>query len=109
VRALLLLSSYRGAADRLLGRCAVHEGWQQRGGAMTATTVGNGLGQVEGQSVVDAAVRFVALQPGGARKILVEHGRRDDGTCAGCLTSPVTWPCVVGMIATKALELDVAR
>jgi hypothetical protein len=47
------------------------------------------------------------MQPGGARRILVEHGRRDDGTCAGCLTSPVPWPCVVGVIATKALELEV--
>lgn len=62
--------------------------------------------RVEGPTVVDAAVRFVALQPGGARKILEEHGRRDDGSCAGCLTSPVTWPCVVGVIATKALQLD---
>lgn len=61
---------------------------------------------IEGPSVVDAAVRFVALQPGGARRILHEHRRREDGTCAGCLTSPVTWPCVVGMIATKALQLD---
>lgn len=57
-------------------------------------------------SAIDAAVQFVALQPGGARRILLEHDRRRDGTCAGCRTSPVTWPCVVGAIATRALELD---
>jgi hypothetical protein len=75
--------------------------------AMGAMTVEDGPGRVEGPAVVEAAVRFVAMQPGGARRILVEHGRRDDGTCAGCLTSPVPWPCVVGVIATKALELEV--
>jgi len=67
----------------------------------------DGPGRVEGPSAVDAAVRFVAMQPGGARRILLEHHRRDDGFCAGCLTSPVNWPCVVGVIATKALQLDV--
>ena len=76
---------------------------------MSVTMIDAGPGRVEGPSVVDAAVRFVALQPGGARKILVEHDRRDDGTCAGCLTSPVAWPCVVGVIAKKALELDGTR
>jgi hypothetical protein len=73
---------------------------------MSVTTVEDGPGRTEGPAVVEAAVRFVAMQPGGARRILVEHGRRDDGTCAGCLTSPVPWPCVVGVIATKALELE---
>ena len=65
--------------------------------------------RIEGPSAVDAAVRFGALHPGGARRILIEHERRADGTCGGCLTSPVTWPCVVGVIATKAMHLDVAR
>ena len=62
-----------------------------------------------GPSAVEAAGRFVALHPGGARRILIEHDRRPDGTCGGCLTSPVTWPCVVGVIATKAMQLDIAR
>ena len=58
---------------------------------------------------VEAAIWFVAGQPGGARRILLQHHRRDDGQCAGCLTVPVSWPCVVGVIATKALSLDSAR
>ena len=74
---------------------------------MSVPTMEDGPGRVEGPSAVDAAVRFVAMQPGGARRILLEHHRRDDGFCAGCLTSPVNWPCVVGVIATKALQLDV--
>jgi hypothetical protein len=76
---------------------------------MSVFMVDEGQGRVEGPTAVDAAVRFVAMQPGGARKILLEHERRNDGTCAGCLTSPVSWPCVVGVIATKALELEGAH
>ncbi|MDT7580458.1 MAG: hypothetical protein QOK35_1722 [Pseudonocardiales bacterium] len=76
---------------------------------MNLSMVDEGPGRVEGPSAVDAAVRFVAMQPGGAHRILLEHERRDDGTCAGCLTSPVSWPCVVGIIATKALELEGAH
>jgi hypothetical protein len=71
--------------------------------------VDDGPERTDGWEVVEAAVRFVALQPGGARKILLEHHRRADGYCAGCLTSPVHWPCVVGVIATKALHLDPSR
>lgn len=67
------------------------------------------VGGAGGRSAVDAAIRFVALQPGGARRILLEHHRREDGMCAGCLTVPVAWPCVVGVIATKALSLEPAR
>jgi hypothetical protein len=77
--------------------------------AMTVSMVDDGTGRAERPSVVDAAARFVAMQPGGARKILLEHARRPDGTCGGCLTSPVTWPCVVSVIAKKALELDDVR
>jgi hypothetical protein len=62
-----------------------------------------------GRSAVEAAIRFVAGQPGGARRILLDHHRRGDGMCAGCLTVPVAWPCVVGVIATKALSLESAR
>jgi hypothetical protein len=76
---------------------------------MNVSMVDEERGQVGGPSAVDAAVRFVAMQPGGAHRILLEHDRRDDGTCAGCLTSPVPWPCVVGVIATKALELEGAH
>jgi hypothetical protein len=68
-----------------------------------------GIGGACGRSAVDAAIRFVAGQPGGARRILLEHHRRDDGMCAGCLTVPVPWPCVVGVIATKALSLEPSR
>jgi hypothetical protein len=60
-------------------------------------------------AVIEAAIRFVALQPGGARRILIEHHQGPNGTCAGCMTTPVTWPCVTGVIATRALELDAAR
>lgn len=67
------------------------------------------VGGAGGRSAVDAAIRFVAGQPGGARRILLEHHRRADGTCAGCLTVPVSWPCVVGVIATKALSLEPSR
>jgi hypothetical protein len=73
---------------------------------MSVFMVDEGTDRVEGPSAVDAAVRFVAMQPGGARRILLEHERRNDGTCAGCLTSPVSWPCVVGVIATKALDIE---
>ena len=74
--------------------------------SMGESMVDDGTNGAEKPSVVDAAARFVAMQPGGARKILLEHDQRDDGTCGGCLTSPVTWPCVVSVIAKKALELD---
>jgi hypothetical protein len=67
------------------------------------------VGTGGGRSAVEAAIRFVAGQPGGARRILIDHHRRDDGMCAGCLTVPVSWPCVVGVIATKALSLESAR
>ena len=67
------------------------------------------VGNARGRSAVEAAIRFVAGQPGGARRILLNHHRRDDGMCAGCLTVPVSWPCVVGVIATKALSLELAR
>ena len=77
--------------------------------SMIGSTAGGGTDRTEKPSVVDAAARFVALQPGGARRILREHARRDDGTCSGCLTSPVHWPCVVSVIAKKALELDGTR
>ena len=76
---------------------------------MGGTMVDDGPQQADGWEAVEAAVRFVAMQPGGARKILLEHHRREDGCCAGCLTYPVTWPCVVGVIATKALHLDPRR
>jgi hypothetical protein len=75
---------------------------------MSVFMVDEGTDRVEGPSAVDAAVRFVAMQPGGARRILVEHVQRPDGTCGGCLTSPVPWPCVVSVIATRALEIDPA-
>lgn len=77
---------------------------------MGATVMG--VATIEGYetgNAVEAAIRFVAEQPGGARRILLEHHRRDDGQCAGCLTVPVSWPCVVGVIATKALPLESAR
>jgi hypothetical protein len=77
--------------------------------SMVESAVDDGTGDAGRPSVVDAAARFVAMQPGGAHKILLEHDRRPDGTCGGCLTSPVTWPCVVSVIARKALELDEAR
>jgi hypothetical protein len=67
------------------------------------------VGSASGRSAVEAAIRFVAGQPGGARRILLQHHRRADGMCAGCLTVPVSWPCVVGVIATKALSLEAVR
>jgi len=73
--------------------------------AIEKPEVGSGCGP----SAVEAAIRFVAGQPGGARRILLEHHRRADGMCAGCLTVPVAWPCVVGVIATKALPLESSR
>jgi hypothetical protein len=70
---------------------------------------GSQVGTSGGRSAVEAAIRFVAGQPGGARRILLQHHRRADGMCAGCLTVPVAWPCVVGVIATKALSLESTR
>jgi hypothetical protein len=70
---------------------------------------GSQVGTSGGRSAVEAAIRFVAGQQGGARRILLQHHRRADGMCAGCLTVPVSWPCVVGVIATKALSLESAR
>ena len=67
------------------------------------------VGSASGRSAVEAAIRFVAGQPGGARRILLQHHRRADGMCAGCLTVPVAWPCVVGVIAPKALSLEATR
>lgn len=59
-------------------------------------------------SVIEAAVRFVVAQPGGAQKILTVHRRRNNGLCAGCSTNPVKWPCSVGVIATEALRREAA-
>ena len=76
------------------------------GSGAAVDELGDGTGH--GPSAVEAAVHFVANQPGGARRILLAHDRRRDGTCGGCLTSPVSWPCVVSVIALRALELDAA-
>jgi hypothetical protein len=77
--------------------------------AITLSAVDDATCRADKPSAVDAAARFVALQPGGAARILLEHDRRPDGTCGGCLTSPVTWPCVVSVIAKRAQEMDPLR
>jgi hypothetical protein len=56
-----------------------------------------------GASCIDVAARFVASQPDGPRRSLARHCRRRDGSCAGCLHTPTAWPCVLALIAQKAL------
>jgi hypothetical protein len=56
-----------------------------------------------GASCIDVAARFVASQPDGPRRSLARHCRRRDGYCAGCLHTPTAWPCVLAVIAQKAL------
>jgi hypothetical protein len=55
----------------------------------------------------EAAVRFIADQPGGAERTLAQHHRLPDGTCAGCLTGPSSWPCTAAVIAQRARRVKV--
>ena len=44
-------------------------------------------------TVIEAAIRFVAAQPDGAQRILGVHRRGRNGTCSGCATTLIRWPC----------------
>lgn len=54
--------------------------------------------------VIQTAVWFVATQSGGPARILAAHHRLPDGYCAGCLATPMRWPCTVAAIATNAIS-----
>jgi hypothetical protein len=53
-------------------------------------------------TVIEAAIRFVAAQPDGAQRILGVHRRGRNGTCSGCATTLIRWPCAAGKIAIEA-------
>jgi hypothetical protein len=55
-----------------------------------------------GRTSFDAAVDFVADQPGGPERTLALHHRLADGYCAGCLSRPTPWPCTAAAIAQRA-------
>jgi hypothetical protein len=84
-------------------------GWQLVGERVMRMTTVEATSGTKGATVIEAAIRFVAMQPGGARRILIEHHRRENGTCAGCCATPTPWPCMAGLIATKASQLDPVR
>ncbi len=54
------------------------------------------------QHPVEAAIAFVAAQPGGALRLLRKHRRGSDGYCVGCVAVPTKWPCTAARIATAA-------
>jgi hypothetical protein len=51
---------------------------------------------------VDAAIAFVAAQPGGPERLLRRHRGSSSGLCTGCLTQPTRYPCQVARIALNA-------
>ena len=53
---------------------------------------------------IDVAVAFVAAQPGGAGRLLIQHQRLPSGNCGGCLSFPTTWPCATAGIALRVLD-----
>ena len=53
----------------------------------------------------EAAVRFVADQPGGPARTLALHRRLPDGICGGCLSRWTPWPCTAAAIADRARRL----
>ncbi len=57
------------------------------------------------RSCIEVAAEFVAAQPGGITRILTAHQPRPDGTCAGCLHKPTSWPCTTATIAHRAQHL----
>jgi len=54
------------------------------------------------RTCIEVAAWFVAAQPDGPDRALARHSRRPDGTCAGCRTTPVPWPCTTATIARLA-------
>lgn len=52
--------------------------------------------------VIEAAVDFLASEPGRADRALAKHRKLADGLCAGCLTSLTRWPCPIANIALMA-------
>lgn len=61
------------------------------------------------QEALEAAVEFVAWQIAGPERILTRHYPSPRGTCAGCTTTPVRYPCSVARIAELAQEHPVYR
>jgi hypothetical protein len=55
-------------------------------------------------SQVEFATYFVALQAGGAERILYRHHPMPNGLCAGCLATPTVYPCQAARIAELARQ-----
>jgi hypothetical protein len=55
-----------------------------------------------GMAAVEFAAYFVAIQRGGAERILQRHRPTPNGLCAGCLATPTTHPCQAARIAEAA-------
>ena len=52
----------------------------------------------------NAAVRFIANQPGGADRLLTQHHPDEQGRCCGCGkpgygTPDAPWPCIAAKVA----------
>lgn len=58
---------------------------------------------------VDAAVEFVAVQPGASDRILSRHYPTRCGTCAGCATASTRYPCLAACIAELAQKHPLYR
>ena len=59
-----------------------------------------------GPDPIEAAARFVAMEPGWTDRVLAQHTARENGDCAGCGTyRPERWPCTQLRIANRALEI----
>ena len=56
-------------------------------------------------SVIDAAARLMATNPGADKRVLAMHRRRSDGYCTGCWTRPTKWPCGVASVALRVGEI----
>jgi len=61
---------------------------------------------------LDAAVHFIASQPGGVDRILAEHRPDARGLCRGCTTPGtgqphLSWPCSVAKLAQAAARVSV--
>ena len=50
-------------------------------------------------TAVEFAAHFVATQEDGAERILRRHHSTPNGLCAGCLATPVAYPCQAAQIA----------
>lgn len=52
-----------------------------------------------GDDLIEAAMTFMAAQPGAPRRVLDAHRKLGDGRCSRCRLQSTRWPCFVAAIA----------